>query len=284
MRCDKFLRFCFILSLCVAAIIACIVLGLDLDLLKNGPKYLSQIISKITKSDGTDPTLLQDLEQAQGDMWVHVPMVVVVIICTIILIMCFVGFLGACFLSYSLLSGYVIFNFVAFVIMGAAILWIFLNNLEDSLMMKFVLDKMDHYNGTTSFDIIIDYTQSFLQCCGIRYAADWKSSYPTSCCPQLAMADGCLGSNCTVPCTDATVYTTACLEAFREHMLDPVTFIGGLGMGLLCVTGIVLVNFLLALCLCIIARKRSCKEWVTPDSRRHIREEQEMRGYFYNNR
>ena len=96
------------------------------------------------------------------------------------------------------------FMFVSFVLYACLALWIFANNMEDSVMDSFVTEKISQYSQSEGiFNMVIDTVQRDLQCCGFKSSADWAGSFPASCCLEVE------------ECQMENVYTSSCLEMIR---------------------------------------------------------------------
>ena len=154
----------------------------------------------------------------------------VVVLSILLLLLNCLGCAGACLLSYSLLSGTEVFNhcdniyssasgftmfmFVSFILYACLALWIFANNMEDSVMDSFVTEKISQYSKSEGiFNMVIDTVQRDLQCCGFKSSADWAGSFPSSCC-----LDSCAGEECLEveqECVLENIHTSSCLEMIR---------------------------------------------------------------------
>eukprot|EP00092_Neocalanus_flemingeri_P000955 GFUD01001018.1.p1 GENE.GFUD01001018.1~~GFUD01001018.1.p1 ORF type:complete len:293 (-),score=63.28 GFUD01001018.1:59-937(-) len=259
--CINCIRYSLLVLLFISCIVTLVVLGLDLDLLLNGPEYLSKVLTNIVNRLHKEEIVNQEqltatLLEARQSLWVHIPMVMVVVLSVVLLMLNMLGCAGACLLSYSLLSGFTMFMFVNFVLFTALALWIFVNNMEDSVMESFVTDKISQYNQSEGiFNLVIDTVQRDLQCCGFRSSSDWSGSFPASCCPDTCAEEECLevGQECLLQ----RVYTSNCLEMIRSQLLQPSSMVGLIGVTFLVVVAVVGVTTLTSLCLCLAARKRS---------------------------
>ena len=106
------------------------------------------------------------------------------------------------------------FMFIIFVLFLSLAFWIFLNNMDDSVMDTFVTERIHLYNQSESiFDLVIDTVQRDLQCCGFRSSADWGPSFPASCCPYSCPDGVCLMEK--QECLIEIVHTSSCLEMIR---------------------------------------------------------------------
>lgn len=249
------IRWCFISIVLISCVAALVVLGFDIDLLRNGPKYLSMFIFRIYTSKGqtglTQDDIYSQLQAQLTSLWLHIPMIIIVILCALVIFICFIGLFGACMLSYALLSGYVIFQFSTVVVLLSMVLWLFLNNMQDAVSSAFIQQKMEEYNAnsSSSFGMVIDFIQSDLHCCGFSAVDDW-AKYPPSCCP----------TDKAPWCTDLNVYQTPCLQALKTNLLVPGSVSGALGIGLIVSLCILSLNLILSLILCLIVRKGYSKE------------------------
>jgi len=255
------IRYSLLVFLSLSCIVALVVLGLDLDLLLNGPEYLSKVITNIVnrlhkKEIVTEEQLVVSLMEARQSLWVHIPMVMLVVLSVVLLMLNCFGCVGACLLSYSLLSGFTMFMFVNFVLFTSLALWIFLNNMENSVMDSFLSEKISRYNQTESiFNLVIDTVQRDLQCCGFKSSSDWSYSFPASCCPDSCTptAEVCLVEE--QECLEENIYTSSCLEMIRSQLLQPDSMVGLIGVTFLVVVALVGVTTLLSVCLCLAARR-----------------------------
>jgi len=270
--CSRFIRQSFVVTLIISLIIAAVILGLDIDLLKNGPYYASMLIFKIMNKDGNSKVsreeIMINLEEIQQSLWVHIPMLVLVFLCSLVIFMSIVGLLGAYFLSYSIMAGYAMFHFITCLFLGIIILYVFLNNMKNTVSNAYMEEKILQYNSNSSFNLIIDFIQRDLECCGFRNPQDWDV-YPMSCCPKNELAEivqlvNCTDGSCeTTTCTEELAYTQSCLSAARKHFLDPSSFVGFLGIGLIAAAVVLTLNLVLSFILCLITRHRRRKEWRT---------------------
>jgi len=244
---------------------ALVVLGLDLDLLLNGPDYLSKIITNIVnrlnQEELVDEEQLKEvLLDARQSLWVHIPMLLMVVLSILMLLLNSLGCAGACLLSYSLLSGFTMFMFVTFVLYVSLALWIFVNNMEDSVMDSYVADKITLYRQNEGiFNLVIDTMQRDLQCCGFKSSSDWAGSFPASCC-----LDTCVGQDCLEEeqeCLLDNVHSSSCLEMIRSNLLEPGSMIGIIGLTFLVVVAAVGVTTALSFCLCMAARRHRGGMW-----------------------
>lgn len=256
--CVKLMRVSLLLFITTSSVVALVVLGLDLDLLLNGPLYLSKIITNIVNRLHEEEIVNQEqlmvsLLEARQTLWVHIPMVLVVVLCVVLLMLNCFGFAGACMLSYSLLSGFTMFMFVNLVLFTALAFWVFVNNMEDSVMDSFIMDKVAEYNQTEGiFNLVIDTVQRDLQCCGFKSSLDWSGSFPSSCCP-----DDCTKEICVeVECVQETVFTNSCLEMIRSDLLQPGSMVGMIGVTFLVVVVVIAVTTLLSVSLCLLSSRR----------------------------
>lgn len=259
--CVKYTRYMLLLFIMISCLATLVVLGLDLDMLLNGPDYLSRIITNIVnrlhKEDIVDEEELREvLLDARQSLWVHIPMLMILVLSVLMVFLNCVGCAGACLLSYSLLSGFTMIMVVIFVLYLCLALWIFVNNMEDSVMDSYVSEKITQYHlGEGVFNLVIDTVQRDLQCCGFRNLSDWSGSFPASCCP-----DSCAGQEqeCLEEeevCVEDSVHLTSCLEMIRSSLLNPDSMIGVIGVSFLVVVGVVVVTTALSLCLCIAAKR-----------------------------
>ena len=101
------------------------------------------------------------------------------------------------------------FMFVIFVLYACLALWIFGNNMEDSVMDSFVTEKISQYSLSEGiFNMVIDTVQRDLQCCGFKSSADWAGIFPASCCLEE-------GIEVVEECQLKNVYSSGCLEMIR---------------------------------------------------------------------
>ena len=102
------------------------------------------------------------------------------------------------------------FMFVSFILYACLALWIFANNMEDSVMDSFVTEKISQYSQSEGiFNLVIDTVQRDLQCCGFKSSADWAGSFPSSCC-----LDSCAGEECLEveqECVLENIHSSSCL-------------------------------------------------------------------------
>jgi len=251
------IRYTLQVFLFISCISALVVLGLDLDLLLNGPEYLATVITNIANRLHQDEIvdqeeLLRSLMEASQTLWVHIPMVMLVVMVTVLLMLNCLGCAGACLMSYSLLSGFTMFMFIIFVLFLSLAFWIFLNNMENSVMDSFVTERISQYNQSGSiFDIVIDTVQRDLQCCGFKSSSDWVDSFPASCCPSSCNAGDC---RLVGECLSDNVYVSGCLDMIRVHLLQPDSLVGLIGVTFLVVVAVVGITTVLSLCLCVAAR------------------------------
>jgi len=252
------MRVFLLLFITISSVVTLVVLGLDLDLLLNGPLYLSKVITNLVnrlheEEIVNQEQLMETLLEARQTLWVHIPMVLVVVLCVVLLMLNCFGFAGACMFSYSLLSGFTMFMFVNLVLFTALAFWVFVNNMEDSVMDSFVMDKIAQYNQSEGiFNLVIDTVQRDLQCCGFKSSSDWSGRFPSSCCP-----DNCTNQICVeVGCALETVYTSSCLEMIRSDLLHPGSMVGMIGVTFLVVVVVIAVTTLLSLSLCFFSSRR----------------------------
>jgi len=276
--CVKYMRYLLLLFIMTSCLATLVVLGLDLDLLLNGPDYLTKIITNIVnrlhQEEIVDQEELREvLLDARQSLWVHIPMLTILVISVMMLFLNCVGCAGACLHSYSLLSGFTMIMIVNLVLYLCLSLWIFVNNMEDSVMDSYVSEKITQYHlGEGIFNLVIDTVQRDLQCCGFRKQSDWSGSFPASCCPDscAGQGQGCLLVEENL-CVADSAYNTSCLEKIRSSLLNPgSSMIGVIGVSFLVAVGVVAVTTALSLCLCIAARRsrggmstlktRNCKE------------------------
>ena len=98
-----------------------------------------------------------------------------------------------------------IFTLVIFILFLALTLWIFLSDMEDSVIDSFVSEKISLYNSSQDlFNLVIDTVQRDLQCCGFKSASDWAGEYPHSCCDKFEEE-----------CGEENIYNTTCKEGVR---------------------------------------------------------------------
>ena len=68
--------------------------------------FEAEIVCRLHKKEiVTEEQLVVSLMEARQSLWVHIPMVMVVVLSVVLLMLNFFGCVGACLLSYSLLSG-----------------------------------------------------------------------------------------------------------------------------------------------------------------------------------
>jgi len=260
----RYLLMFFILISCLAAIV---VLGLDLDLLLNGPDYLSKVISNIVNRLHQEEIVNQEqltevLLDARQSLWVHIPMLMIMVISIVMLFLNCLGCAGACLLSYSLLSGFTMVMFVNMVLYLCLALWIFVNNMEDSVMDSYVSGKISQYHhGEGVFNMVIDTVQRDLQCCGFKSLSDWSGNFPPSCCPGTCDGQGVECLQVEKECMGNNVYTSTCLEMIRSNLLEPGSMIGAIGLSFLVAVAVVGVTTILSFFLCISARRSHNNQW-----------------------
>ena len=166
--------------------------------------------------------------------------------------------------------------FVSFVLYACLALWIFANNMEDSVMDNFVTEKISHYSKSEGiFNLVIDTVQRDLQCCGFKSSADWSGSFPASCC--LEVEEECQLENVhSSSCLKMIRYTSlSCNQVviiffIRSHLLQPDSMVGLVGkilmegfyfslshagVTLLLVVAVVGATTALSFCLCLTARR-----------------------------
>jgi len=257
------IRFFLMLFIFISSVGALLVLGLDLDLFLNGSTYLSKVITNIVNRLHQEEIVSQEqlmdvLLEARKSLWVHIPMVLVVVLSVVLLMLNCLGCAGACLLSYSLLSGFTMFMFINFVLFTSLALWIFVNNMEDSVMESFVTDRIAKYSQNGSiFNLVIDTVQRDLQCCGFKSSSEWSNSFPASCCFDSCTAEECL--EVEQVCQLENVHTSSCLEMIRARLLQPDSMVGLIGVTFLVVVVVVGLTTLLSCCLCVASRSQRAK-------------------------
>jgi len=250
------IRYTLLLFILISSVTVLVVLGLDLDLLLNGPKYISKVITNILNRFHQEEIIEEEylreaLMEASQSLYLHLPLLLIVILSILILGINCLGCTGACLLSYSLLSGFVIFTLVIFILFLALTLWIFLSDMEDSVIDSFVSEKISEYNSSQDlFNLVIDTVQRDLQCCGFKSASDWSGEYPHSCCDKVQEE-----------CGEENIYNSTCKEDIRSNLLQPTSVLGVIGVTLLAVLAAVGVTTLLSLCLCLVARRHRGERW-----------------------
>ena len=106
--------------------------------------------------------------------------------------------------------------FVNLVLYLCLALWIFVNNMEDSVMDSYVSGKISQYHhGEGVFNMVIDTVQRDLQCCGFKSLSDWSGTFPSSCCPGSCDGQGVECLLVEKECMWNNVYTRTCLEMIR---------------------------------------------------------------------
>lgn len=264
MKVTRYLLMLFILISCLAALV---VLGLDLDLLLNGPDYLSKVITNIVNRLHEEEIVGQEqlkevLLDARQSLWVHIPMIMIMVLSVVMLFVNCLGFAGACLNSYSLLSGFTMVMFVNFVLYLSLTLWIFVNNMEDSVMDSFVLGKISQYeHGEGMFNLVIDTVQRDLQCCGFKSLSDWSGIFPPSCCPGSCDGQGLECLKVEKECLETDVYKSTCLAMIRSNLLEPGSMIGAIGLSFLVAVAVVGVTTILSFFLCISSRRLQSSKW-----------------------
>jgi len=257
------IRYTLLIFILISSIIFLVVLGFDLDLLLNGPKYLSKVIANIFNRNQeeviSEKQLSADLRESTHSLWMHIPMVLIIILSIIVLLLNFLGCTGACLLSYSLLSGFFIFSLVIFIFCLSLTLWIFLSKYDHPVIDSFMAEKISEYNNTGGiFNRFIDSVQIDLQCCGFLSPSDWSDKFPASCCPdKCTIEQGCEDQDCVLE--NIHIYT--CKELIRSNLLQPTSVIGIIGIlfiAVMCAAGVVAA---LSFCLCIAARSYHVRIW-----------------------
>jgi len=239
-----------------------VVLGLDLDLLLNGPDYIAKIVTNIInrvheENIVNEELLKETLSNARQSLWVHIPMIVLAIISIMLILMNFVGCAGTVMMSYSLLSGFTMFMFICSVFYGCLVLWVFVNNMDDTVMDSFIADRIAEYHEQNhTFNLVIDTVQQDLSCCGFKSPEDWNKSFPVSCC-KISCVDRqeCPSAECVADLT----FPDGCLDMIRSRLLHPTGTIGMIGVSFVVVVTIVVAITVLSFCLCLISRRRRSK-------------------------
>jgi len=277
----------------ISFVCASIVLGLDVDLLINGPSYfLSKLVIRVSLSgkqvnEDDVEGLTNELVEARQSLWVYVPMMVVLVVATIVLFMSLVGCVGAATLSYAMLSGFSMFMFVTSMLAAAAIIWIFCGNMEDSIVDKFAMEKIEKYHKKENyFNFIIDYIQTDMECCGFKSPNDWRGSLPPSCCNSLLCLNNTFPTNytlhtssdtevillsealnhdevsknntddiCSQTCIVTDAHPKSCLGAMRDQAFTPNKLVGAAGISMVTVVSFMILNFILSFWLCSLVRK-----------------------------
>merc|ERR1719228_599329 len=102
--------------------------------------------------------------------------------------------------------GLYVFMFVNLVLFTALAFWVFVNNMEDSVMDSFIMHKIAQYNQSEGiFNLVIDTVQRDLRCCGFKSSSDWSDRFPSSCCPENCTNEICV----EVECALETVHTSS---------------------------------------------------------------------------
>jgi len=268
--CVNIMRYLLMIFIVISCLAALVVLGLDLDLLLNGPDYLSKVITNVVNRLHQEEIVDQEelnevLLEARQSLWVHIPMLMIMVLSVVILFFNCLGCAGACILSYSLLSGFTIVMFVNLVLYLCLALWIFGNNMEDSVMDSYLSDKISQYQqgeGKGMFDVVIDTVQRDLQCCGFKSLADWAGIYPSSCCPGNCAGQGLECLQVEENCLENNTFTTSCLDKIRSNLLEPSSMIGVIGLSFLVAVAVVGVSTILSLFLCVAARRTRSDRWI----------------------
>ena len=118
--------------------------------------------------------MLKTLEDFKDSVWVYIVLVVVVGICVIVLILNAVGCLGACSLSYSLLSGFTLFMLISLIILITLACLVLVGSpvaVSDSLVAGLVRQYQEQEFGLLR--LLVDSVQRELSCCGWTGAQDW---------------------------------------------------------------------------------------------------------------
>jgi len=260
--CIKMVRYTLLFFILISSIIFLVVLGFDLDLLLNGPKYLSKVIAVIfnRNQEGVinEKELSADLMESMHSLWIHIPMVLIMTMSIIALLLNALGCTGACVLSYSLLSGFFIFTLVVFVFCLSLTLWIFLSKNDHPAIASYVTEKISEYNKTGGiFNLVIDTVQRDLQCCGFLSPSEWSDIFPASCCQDKCTEQYCEDQECVLE----NIHINTCKELIKSNLLQPTSVIGIIGI--MSVTVMVAVGVIAALsfCLCIAARSYHVRMW-----------------------
>jgi len=244
-----------------------VVLGIDLDLLLNGPNYLARLVTNTVnrwnkKLVVEEDDLSEVMTAASEIPWVNIAILIIVAFSIILVFVILVGCVGACLISYSLLSGYIMAISIYLILLVAIAIWVFANCSEDSQLDKFFEDELSHnseHGGRTSlFRLVMDNLQRDLQCCGLKSHTDWLEDgrlLPPSCCPSSCSASSWDCVPLTRVCKVEEAYTEGCLEVVRLQLLQPGTLIGTSGITLLSIFCLTILSLAFSLCLCVWARR-----------------------------
>jgi len=260
--CIKIIRYTLLLSILISSILFLVVLGFDLDLLLNGPKYLSKVIAGVfNRNQGeviNEKQLTADLIESTHSLWMHIPMVLIIILSIIALLLNLLGCTGACLLSYSLLSGFFIFTLVIFTFCLSLILWILLSRNDHPVIDSFMAEKISEYNETGGiFNRVIDSVQRDLQCCGFLSPSEWSDIFPASCCQDKCTEQGCQEQDCVLE----NIHINTCKQLIKSNLLQPTSVIGIIGVlciAVVCAAGVIAA---LSFCLCIAAKSYHVRIW-----------------------
>lgn len=264
-------RYSLLACLCLLLVVTLVVLGLDLDLLINGPAYLAKVVTNIvnrwTKEHTIDQMdLVEVLLVARESLWVHIPMIILVVVTTIMVVVIVVGFLGASLMSYSLLSGFTMAVFLNLIVVAAVVIWVLVSSAENSVLDQFLMEKMRQLQGQEDnsglFGLVLDTMQRDLQCCGLKSPTDWLEAgpLPPSCCPSSCSASGWDCGAQVSNCRQEEAYTSSCLEVVRSQVLQPGTLVGSIGITVMTLVCLMVATFFLSTCLCLWARTSGRRE------------------------
>jgi len=263
--CIMLIRYTLLLIILLSSVTILVILGFDLDLLVNGPNYLSKVIANVLNRVNEEGVVSEDevsasLKEYTQSLWMYIPMVLLVILSIIILLLNCLGCTGACLLSYSLLSGFCTFTVVVFVFYLSLTLWIFLSDIDNnSVIDSFMVQRIDQYDKTGGIlRLIIDSVQRDLQCCGFVSPSDWSKVFPDSCCQNQCPSEGCEDH---VSCVLENIHNNTCKQVIKSNLLQPTSIIGIIGVAFIVVLAATGVTAVLSLCLCLAARSYHVKMW-----------------------
>jgi len=266
-----FFKWALISALTLSFVISLVVLCVDVDLLRNGPSYfLAKLLMWNKQSEGShnyeEETIYKDLIESRRALWVHMPMMGVLIFSATVIFMSILGCVAAGTLSYTILMGFSAFMFMATVSSSFLLLWGFFGDIEGTVTDKFVMKKISEYECPSvgnnqpgddrvcdnSFKKIIDYVQTNYNCCGFKSVDDWGGLYPSSCCPPCTEDS----SSCEPPCRRENAYTTACIHSFRMSSLRIDSFVGRIGIIMISVVSLLGINFIISFILFLLVRSQ----------------------------